>query len=59
MKEFFRHFPPELDEKTAIKAMHCKMHEAKEKFKDDDEEYLECLEKLKDMITIYLQEVTK
>jgi len=32
------------------------MLEAKEKFKDDDESYIECLEKLKDMLTLYLRE---
>lgn len=36
--------------------MHHKMHEAYEKFKNDDESYEECLEKLKDMITLFLQE---
>lgn len=59
MTEFFKHFPPELDEKTAIKMMNCKMHEVKEKLKEDDDDYVECLEKLKDMITVYLDEITK
>lgn len=56
MKLFFDHFPPELSEKIAMKMMHHKMHEAMKKFKENDNSHLECLEKLKDMITIYLQE---
>lgn len=58
MKLFFEHFPPELSEKIAFKMMCHKMDEAYEKFKDNDEHYLACLDKLKDMITVYLQEAS-
>lgn len=57
MTEFFRHFPPELSEKIAFKMMREKMCKAYEKYKDDDNEYIECLESLKDMLTVFLQEV--
>ena len=58
MKDFFRHFPPELDEKIALKMIHHKLHKAMHYFKDDKEdEFVECLEKLKDMIEVFLQEV--
>lgn len=62
MKLFFEYFPADLSPKLAMKMMHKKMHEAYEGFEksvdkeEDSKYYLECLEKLKDMITIYLQE---
>lgn len=56
MTEFFKHFPPELSSKVAFKMMVHKMCEAEKAFKDNDEYYLTCLDKLKDMITVFIQE---
>lgn len=65
MKLFFEYFPAKLTAKTAFSMMHDKMHEAYKAFKkaeengEDSKYYLECLEKLKDMITIFMQEKAK
>lgn len=58
MIEFFKHFPPELSEGIAIKMMELKLHQAYEKCEDDDASYIEDLEKVKDMIELFLQEVS-
>lgn len=58
MKEFFKHFPPEFSEGLAIKMMRHKLEEAYKKCKDDDESYVEDLEKVKDMIEYFLQEIS-
>lgn len=63
MKSFFEYFPAKLTEKMAMCMIHEKMHEAYKAFKKaeesegDSEYYLECLEKVKDMITIYLKDM--
>lgn len=52
MKVFFQHFPMELSEKTALKVMYKVMCDVVKK----EDDYIEKLEKLKDMIELFLQE---
>lgn len=56
MVEFFKHFPPERPEALAIKMMKCKLRKACEKHERNDESYIEDLEKLKDMLEVFLKE---
>lgn len=57
MKEFFRNYPPEFSELTALKMIKHKLHEAYHKCKDNDETYVEDLEKVHEMIEMYLKEL--
>lgn len=58
MTEFFKHFPPEFSESMAIKMIKHKIEKAYEKCKKHDETYVDELEKAKEMIELFLQEIS-
>lgn len=56
MEEFFKQFPVKLSEKIALKMMHDQLECAKEKLKEKNEMYLVDLQKLHQMIEVFLTE---
>lgn len=56
MERFFQQFPVKLSEKVALKMMHEVLECAKEKYKEKDEAYMDELNKLYNMLEVFLSE---